>query len=88
MVQNSIFSNSGKTELLKILQKFKSVFSSSSFDAGKYVGAKAYLDFKDGKSDPVFVPVRRILHSIPDWLGKHLREMEEKEIITKRKGSS
>ena len=88
MVQNSNFSNSGKTELMKILQKFKSVFSCSSFDVGKYVGAKAHLDFKDGKGDPVFVPVRRIPHSLRDWLGKHLLEMEEKKIITKCKGSS
>ena len=88
MVQNSNFTKSGKTELMKILQKYKSVFSSSSFDVGKYTGAKAHLDFKDGEINPVFVPVRRIPHSLRDWLGKHLLEMEEKKIITKCKGST
>ena len=87
MVQNSNFSSHGKTTLAKILRKFKCVFSSSSFDVGKYTGAKAHLDFKNGEQNPVYVPVRRIPHSLRDWLGKHLVEMEEKEIIKKCKGS-
>ena len=87
MVQNSNFSSHGKTSLTKILRKFKSVFSSSSFDVGKYTGAKAHLDFKNGENNPVFVPVRRIPHSLREWLGKHLTEMEEKKIIKKCRGS-
>ena len=88
MIQNSNFSKSGKTELMKILQKYKSVFSSSSFDVGRYTGAKAHLDFRDSQSNPVFVPVRRIPHSLRDWLEKHLLEMEQKKIIARCKGSS
>ena len=35
----------------------------------------------------MFVPVRRIPHSLREWLSKHLDEMESKQIITKCKGS-
>ena len=87
MVTKSNFSKQGKIQLTTILQKYKSVFSNSSFDVGAYTGAKATLKFKDGKEDPVFVPVRRIPHSSREWLMKHLGEMEQKGIITKTKAN-
>ena len=88
MVKKSSFSSQGKLKLKKILQNNRSVFSSSSFDVGAFTGAKAELKFKDGKENPVFVPVRRIPHSSREWLSKHLSEMEEKGIITKTKAST
>ena len=86
MVKKSNFSLNGKKKLKKLLEKFRSVFSSSSFDVGSYNGGTAKLNFK-GDEKPVFVPVRRIPHSLRDWLSKHLDEMVEKQIITKCKGS-
>ena len=86
MVQRSHFSSSGKKKLKKLLEKFRSVFSSSSFDVGSYKGRKAKLNFKT-KEDPKFVPVRRIPHSLREWLATHLKEMVDKQIITKCKGS-
>ena len=88
MVEKSNFSGKGKVKLKGILQKFRAVFSSSSFDVGAFTGAKAELKFKDGIEKPVFVPVRRIPHSSREWLTKHLSEMEEKGIITKTKAST
>ena len=88
MVQKSNFSNDGKKKLTRILEKFRSVFSSSKFDVGKFTGGKAKLKFKKGKEDPVFVPTRRIPHSMRDKLAEHLKEMETNEIITKTKASS
>ena len=88
MVQKSNFSNDGKKKLTRILEKFRSVFSSSKFDVGKFTGGKAKLKFKKGQEDPVFVPTRRIPHSMRDWLADHLKEMETNEIITKTKASS
>ena len=87
MVCNSNFSLRGKVKLRKILERFRSVFSSSCFDVGSFKGDKAKLNFKNGEENPVFVPVRRIPHSLREWLSKHLNEMEEKQIITKCKGS-
>ena len=86
MVKKSNFSSNGKRKLKKLLEKFRSVFSSSSFDVGSYNGGTAKLNFKN-EENPVFVPVRRIPHSLRDWLSKHLNEMVEKQIITKCKGS-
>ena len=86
MVCNSNFSLKGKVKLRKVLERFRSVFSSSSFDVGSYKGDKAKLNFKD-EENPVFVPVRRIPHSLREWLSKHLDEMVERQIITKCKGS-
>ena len=88
MVEKSNFSGKGKVKLKGILQKFRAVFSSSSFDVGAFTGAKAELKFKEGIEKPVFVPVRRIPHSSREWLTKHLSEMEEKGIITKTKAST
>ena len=87
LVSKSQFSGEGRRKLTKVLKKFREVFSSSSFDVGKYKGEKAKLNFKDENVKPVFVPVRRIPHSLRDWLTKHLDEMEEKGIITKSKTS-
>ena len=88
MVQKSNFTSVGKKKLTRILEKFRSVFSSSKFDVGKYTGGKAELKFKHGKEEPVYVPVRRVPHSMREWLADHLQEMEENEIITKTKASS
>ena len=77
LVNKSQFSGEGKRKLTKVLEKFREVFSSSSFDVGKYTGEKAKLNFKNEDVKPVFVPVRRIPHSLRDWLLKHLDEMEE-----------
>ena len=88
MVQKSNFSSIGKRKLTRILEKFRSVFSSSKFDVGKYTGGKATLKFKHGKEDPVYVPIRRVPHSMREWLADHLKEMEENKIITKTKASS
>ena len=87
LVIKSQFGGEGRRKLTKVLKKFREVFSSSSFDVGKYTGEKAKLNFKDEDVKPVFVPVRRIPHSLRDWLLKHLDEMEEKGIITKTKTS-
>ena len=86
MVQRSNFSSCGKKKLKKLLEKFRSVFSSSCFDVGSYTGEKAKLNFKTVEK-PKFVPVRRIPHSLREWLSKHLDEMVKKQIIVKCKGS-
>ena len=86
MVENSNFSKIGKKKLKKLLDKFRSVFSSSSFDVGTYNGGTAKLNFKN-EENPVFVPVRRIPHSLREWLSEHLDEMVKKQIIVKSKGS-
>ena len=86
MVKKSEFSHNGRTRLKKLLQQYKSIFSTSTFDVGKYTGSPVKLKFKD-KAVPQFVPVRRIPFSLRSWLQDYLKEMEEKEIITKCPGS-
>lgn len=88
MVSRSSFSRDGKFKLTEILKNYRSVFSSSSFDVGKFTGGKAKLQFRPGEKKPKFVPVRRIPHSQRESLAKHLNEMEQKGIIKKCKTST
>ena len=88
MVSRSNFSRDGKYKLTEILKNNRSVFSSSSFDVGKFTGGKAKLQFRPGEKNPKFVPVRRIPHSQREGLANHLNEMEQKGIIEKCKIST
>ena len=88
IVKKSNFSTKGKQKLKEILRIHRAVFSSSSFDVGAYKGSKATLKFKNNEQNPVFVPVRRIPHSLREWLSTFLVEMEEKKIIKKCKAST
>ena len=87
MVGRSCFVGKQRDELKKILTKHREIFSCGDCDVGEYRYAKAKLKFKPGRTDPVYVPVRRVPMELRSWLKKRLDEMEESGIIQKCDGS-
>ena len=87
VVGRSSFENKDKDKLRQILKKHRKIFSTGDTDVGEYKGQKAVLRFKPGRTDPVYVPVRRVPMELRSWLKKRLDEMENSGIIQKCDGS-
>ena len=87
IVGRSCFEGNHRNELKKILTKHRKIFSCGDCDVGEYQYGKAKLKFKAGRTDPVYVPVRRVPMELRSWLEKRLNEMEESGIIEKCGGS-
>ena len=88
IVGRSSFNDNDKDKLRRILKKHRKIFSTGDTDVGEYKGKKAVLKFKPGRTDPVYVPVRRVPMELRSWLKKRLDEMENCGIIGKCDGSS
>ena len=88
IVGRSSFQDKAKDKLRRILKKHRKIFSTGDTDVGEYKGKKAVLKFKPGRTDPVYVPVRRVPMELRPWLKKRLDEMESCGIIGKCDGSS
>ena len=87
IVGRSCFEGDDRKELKKILTKHRKIFSCGDCDVGEYQYGKAKLKFKAGRTDPVYVPVRRVPMELRSWLETRLNEMEESGIIRKCDGS-
>ena len=87
IVGRSCFQGNDRNRLRKILIKHRKIFSCGDCDVGEYQYCKAELKFKTGRTDPVYVPVRRVPMELRSWLGKRLEEMEKSGIIRKCDGS-
>ena len=87
IVGRSNFESKDRHKLRKILMKHREIFSTGDTDVGEYKLNKAKLKFKAGRTDPVYVPVRRVPMELRSWLKKRLDEMEEANIIQKSDGS-
>ena len=60
--------------------KHREIFSTGDTDVGEYKLSKAELKFKAGRTDPVYVPVRRVPMELRSWLKKRLDEMETRKL--------
>ena len=87
IVGRSCFKGNHRNELKKILTKHRKIFSCGDCDVGEYQYGMAKLKFKTGRTDPVYVPVRRVPMELRSWLEKRLNEMEKSGIIEKCDGS-
>ena len=87
IVGRSCFQGKTRDKLKKILTKHRKIFSCGDCDVGEYQYGKAELKFKAGRTDPVYVPVRRVPMELRSWLAKRLNEMENSGIIQKCDGS-
>ncbi len=64
MVGRSCFQDKYRDELKQILTIHRAIFSCGDCDVGEYRHAKAELKIKPGRTDPVYVPVRRSSNGI------------------------
>ena len=85
MVDASCFEKQDKEQLRRILTKHRKIFSTGDTDVGEYKGEKVKLNLE--RTDPVYIPVRRLPMALRPWLRERLKELIRSDIIEKSDGS-
>ena len=86
MLEDSDLAGRHHKELKRLLESERSVFAASEFDVGSYTEEEIDLDLID--PTPVYVKPRRVPYTLRDVLHHSIKEMCDKGIIEKTKGSN